>query len=301
MKKKVIFIVVLISLVLVNTGFAKRIFARGDLGTKEVKVRSFEKLDVRTQIDVYLRQGNKEELVIETYESIMPYVNVDQKGKTLNVYLDRRVNRILWQNRPHMLKIFVTVKDIEDIQLSGACDLYMQTELSVKDLRIHASGASDLSMKKISGKNIRIDASGASDLENAAFEAESLYINASGASDAEVWVRAKDVTIIASGASDFDLDTEGEKLVLRSSGSSDFDVLGSCTYLHANFSGASNLDALNLKSEEVKVNASGSSNVSVFASKKLDANCSGMSSIYYTGRPESVSTNISGLSSIKGE
>jgi hypothetical protein len=49
------------------------------------------------------------------------------------------------------------------------------------------------------------------------------------------------------------------------------------------------------------VDASGSSNVRVFASKKLDANCSGMSNIYYTGDPESVSTNVSGLSSVTGE
>ncbi len=300
MKKRIIFIMC-IGLLFVNAGFAKRIVARGELTRNEVEVKAFTKLDVRTQIDVYLSQGDKEALVIETYEGIMPYVNIDRKGKTLNVYLDRRVNRILWQNRPHMLKIFVTVKDIEDVQLSGACDLFMQTDLSVKDLNVNASGASDLSMKKIRGENIRIDASGASDMENAAFEAASLYINASGASDGEVWVRAKDVTVIASGASDFDLDTEGEKLVLRSSGSSDFDVLGSCKYLHANFSGASSLDALNLKSEEVEANASGSSNIRVFASKKLDANCSGMSSIVYTGRPEKVSTNVSGISSIRSK
>ncbi|MDZ7796232.1 MAG: head GIN domain-containing protein [Candidatus Marinimicrobia bacterium] len=301
MKKKILSVIILISLVLVNTGYAKRIYARGGLETKEVRVRSFVKLDVRTQIDVYLSQGNEEKLVIETYESIMPHVNVDQKGKTLNVYLDRNINRILWQNRSHMLKVFITVKDIEEIKLSGNCDLIMQTELSVKDLKIDASGASDLSLKKISGENIKIDASGASDIKNAEFEAASLYINASGASDANVWARAKKVTIISSGASDFDLVTEGETCALRSSGASDFDVSGTCNYLRVNFSGASDLEAMALKSRDVKVDASGSSHVRVYASEKLDANCSGMSTIHYTGNPGTLSTNVSGLSSIKSK
>ncbi len=294
-------IVIFLSLMLAGMGFAMKLTATGPIQMKNVQVNPFTDLTVRTQFDVYLSQGNEEKLVIETYGSIMPYVDVKQTSDGLVIALDRKVNRINWLTRDRILKLYITVRDIEKLKLSGACDLYMQTDFHVDDLRIDASGASDLDLKAITGKNIKINTSGASDIKNGEFKVETIYINASGASDADVSIEANEVEIIASGASDFDLEVSTESLKINASGSSDFIVEGNSKFLKADLSGSSNLKARDLKAETIVIDASGSSDCRLYVTKSLTASSSGASSIYYTGSPQQTSFDVSGVSSIKSK
>lgn len=63
-------------------------------------------------------------------------------------------------------------------------------------------------------------------------------------------------------------------------------------------SGTSVLKADKLSANEVTVNVSGVSNAEVNANSILNANASGSSSIKYSGNPETVNDNVSGMSSI---
>lgn len=294
-------IIIFLSLMLAGMGFAMKLTATGPIQMKNVQVNPFTDLTVRTQFDVYLSQGDEEKLVIETYKSIIPYVNVKQTSDGLVIALDRKVNRISWLNRDKILKLYITVKDLEELKLSGACDLYMQTDFHVGDLKIDASGASDLVLKKITGTNIKINTSGASDIKGSTLEAKTVYINASGASDANVHIKAPTVKLIASGSSDFNLDVNAESLNISAHGSSDFKVKGNSTYLKANLSGSSDLKASDLKTETIVIDASGSSDSRLYVTKSLTVSCSGASSVYYTGSPQQTSFNVSGISSIKSK
>lgn len=280
---------------------AKVITVSGDLVRKEISATSFVQLDVRTQIDVCLSQGEKEEVYIETYESILPWVESEKKNGELMVRLDRRVTQINWFGRPKILKLHVTVKDLEQLDLSGACDLFMQTPMRFKDFNLNASGASDLNMKPVSGDNIRIFCSGASDISNASFDVNSFYLNTSGASDAEILIESANAEFITSGASDIDLEIVSEKLKINASGASDFYIFGECNGLKADISGASSLQAENLKSRTVDIDVSGMSDCRIYAGESLKASCSGTSSIYYSGNPPKTSFSVSGLSSIKSQ
>ena len=77
-------IIVLVAAVLfASFALAKVVYVSGPVVDDNVKVKHFTKLDVRSQFDVFLSQGNKEELRIETYQSLMPYVKVEQENNTL--------------------------------------------------------------------------------------------------------------------------------------------------------------------------------------------------------------------------
>jgi hypothetical protein len=299
---KITKIIMILAIVTVGFGFARSVFATGPLEAEEIKVKSFSKLDVRSQFDVYLTQGNKEELVIETYKSLRPYIKVEQGNNTLKISFDHKVNKIKWGGKDHILDLHITVKDLEKISLSGACDLYMETPLETKgDLKISASGASDLDMMSIKGKNIKIITSGASDIDNADIFAKKVYINASGASDGDISIVADIVDFIASGASDFDIVVDVNDISINANGASDFNAKGKAKIFTVDVSGSSEMKAYDLVSDTVIIEASGSSNCKVHAIKVIDANSSGTSSIYFTGKPDKTKFSVSGVSTIKSK
>lgn len=299
---KITKIIISLTIIMAGFSFAKSVLVTGPVETEKVKVKSFTKLDVRSQFDVYLTQGNKEELVIETYKSLRPYIKVEQEKNTLKISFDHKVNKIKWSGKDHILNLHITVKDLEKISLSGACDLYMQTNLETKgDLKISASGASDLDMMSIKGKNIKIITSGASDIFNADIFAQKVYINASGASDGDISIVADIVDIIASGASDFDLVIDANSLKINAHGASDFNVKGKTKIFTMDVSGSSEMNAYDLVSDTVIIEASGSSNCKVHATMVIDAKSSGASSIYFVGKPDKIKISVSGVSTIKSK
>ena len=295
-------IIIVLTIIMVGFGFAKSVLVTGPLESEEITVKSFSKLDVRSQFDVYLTQGNKEELVIETYKSLRPYIEVEQKNNTLSISFDRKVNKINWAGKDHILKLHITVKDLDKITLSGACDLYMKTDLETKgDLKISASGASDLDMMNIKGNNIKIITSGASDIFNADIFGKKVYINASGASDGDISIIAEIADLIASGASDFDIVVDVDDIKINANGASDFNARGKSKTFTVDVSGSSEMKAYDLVSDTVIIEASGSSSCKVHAIKFIDANSSGASSIYYIGKPDQTRISVSGVSTIKSK
>ncbi len=90
-----------------------------------------------------------------------------------------------------------------------------------------------------------------------------------------------------------------DSLRLEASGASKISVNGEANSLESDASGASSIDAVNLKVEDAEVEASGASNTTVSATNKLKADASGASTIYYTGEPKNLSQKTSGASSIK--
>lgn len=298
MRSKNIFIAIL-AFMIASTAFAKVVTASGAIESLEFKVRSFDRLSVRSQFDVYLTQGDKEALRIETYKNLLPYVEIEQDNGTLNISLQRNLNRINWSGKKSYLKVYVTVKDLERLNLSGACDLYMLTDLHANDLKVVANGASDLSLKQILGNDISILTSGASDIDKGNIVANKIYINASGASDGGLVMDAKDIKMITSGASDFTITVNAEAMDIRAVGSSDFVADGNTKSIKVDVSGSSSFRGADLETIIAKIDASGSSHCVINVRESLEASSSGASTIYYGGNPESVSISVSGVSTIR--
>lgn len=90
-----------------------------------------------------------------------------------------------------------------------------------------------------------------------------------------------------------------DMLKLEASGASKIKIDGQANRLESNASGASGIDAEGLKVENADIEASGASNTTVSAINELKADASGASTIYYTGEPKSISPKTSGASSVK--
>ena len=102
-----------------------------------------------------------------------------------------------------------------------------------------------------------------------------------------------------SGASKVSLgNVSNENLQIDASGASKITVTGETANLTIDASGASKIDAENLRSENVAVDASGASGVKVFAANGLKADASGASNIAYAGSPKNLIKKTSGASSV---
>jgi len=186
----------------------------GNFIKEERIVSNFTKLDVGGAFRVYLSQGSQEKLVLEADDDEMKEIVTEVVGSTLKIYTDSD-----WGKRFHEMTIWVTFKDLDKIDFSGAVEVTGEGPLTFSDLDLVVSGAAEISLNmkaekleaEFSGasevdfsgscKSGYIELSGASDFDAQNFEFQDLNIEVSGASEAKVWATGT-LNIDASGASD---------------------------------------------------------------------------------------------------
>ncbi|MBL0232339.1 MAG: DUF2807 domain-containing protein [Chitinophagaceae bacterium] len=197
--------------------------------------KDFHAIVLSSAFDVYLTQGNEEGVAVSASEvKYKERITVEVKNGVLYVGYDYKGP---WGNGNHKLKAYISFKQIDQLKVSGACDVSMTGVLQAKTLQLELSGASDMKGKldvdkltvEISGasdislsgrtKDMDIVASGASSFKGYGLSADFCNAHASGASDIKITVN-KELTAQASGASDVHYKGEAVIREIRSSGSS---------------------------------------------------------------------------------
>lgn len=92
---------------------------------------------------------------------------------------------------------------------------------------------------------------------------------------------------------------KSENLTVDVSGASRVTLEGAATKLTSEVSGASSFNSEKLNSQHVQIEASGASKGYVHATEHLHAEASGASTIYYHGEPKHLEQETSGVSSIE--
>ncbi len=122
----------------------------------------------------------------------------------------------------------------------------------------------------------------------------------SSRSGLKVRISAPDIeSIEASGVSKVVLTgIKNNEIRVDTSGASKVSIGGETARAVIDVSGASAVNAESLKAEAAAVNASGASRVSVFATAELRSDASGASKITYAGNPKTIETSSSGAGSV---
>ncbi len=219
-----------------------------DPNAVKVDVTSFHGIDVSSAFDVYLTQSNSNEeavAVSASEEKFRERIKVEVKEGILHI---RYENGLRWNNGKMKLKAYISFKNIDQLIVSGACDVFVLGDLKADELKIGLSGASDLKMSKagdmkeegkidvkgkltvnlsgasdmkISGNvsELKVEASGASDFKGFDLTSDSCDASASGASNIQVTVN-KELSAHATGASDIHYKGEGMIRDMKTSGAS---------------------------------------------------------------------------------
>jgi len=197
-------VLIFVSLLLgMSSLFASCNFYRGAHGDGNVlketrKVSSFDGIEVSGAFEVFLKQGPVEEVVVEADANLLPLISTVVEGSTLKIDMKKPVHHVT------TMKAYITVKDLKRLDVSGAVDIQTDGRITVPELYIDASGASDSKMEivvqklkldcsgaskmKFSGSatDVKMDLSGASDLFAYDMLAESYDLEISGAGNAQI-------------------------------------------------------------------------------------------------------------------
>jgi hypothetical protein len=176
-------------------------------------VSNFSKLDIGGAFTVYLAQGDQEKLEIEADADELKDIVTEVVGGKLKIY-----TKSDWGANFHEMTIYLTFKDLEYIDFSGAVEVKGENALTFSDLELTVSGAAEIEMNlkadkfeaEFSGasevdfsgscKAGYLELSGASEFNAENLEFQDLSIEVSGASEAKVWANGI-LNIDASGAS----------------------------------------------------------------------------------------------------
>lgn len=278
--RRIFSLLAVVCLVFAQSVSAKTVSATGILKEKEVRTDDFTKLVVCGQFNVYLTQSYKHKVSIKTYNSLMPYVEVDQAKGVLTVKMDRYVKMIRWGGKEPVLDLYIAMENPEKIQLSGSCDLFIQNDLRVTEFSLKASGASDIQMKDLYSSSVIIRNSGACEMHAGC-------------------ISTKDLDLKTSGVSEFKAEIQAADVELRASGASDFKLCGQAGTMDIFLSGTGTIEALDLEAQDVDLRANGTSNCRIAVQNTLETNLSGASTLYYTGDAVLKSMEVSGAASIK--
>ena len=236
MKKiQVMLMAVLVSTVL----FAQKTI--NDPNAEPRNLSGFHAIKISNAFDVYISQGNEDAVAIsaskaEYREKIITKV---ENGVLIIRFDDDKKFWKGWNGDKTKLKAYISVKKLDKLDVSGACDVYFEDGISAEELYVNLSGASDLK-GKIEAKKLRFVISGASDATISGNAAE-LSVDASGASDFKGFDMVTNYcTAEASGASSVNI-TVNKELNAKASGASSVRFKGEGLIRDIKTSGASNV------------------------------------------------------------
>jgi hypothetical protein len=215
--------------------------AQKTINDPNVEVRAvsgFHSIHVSSAIDLYLTQSAQETVAISAKDKEdVANIRTEVENGVLKIFFDRKDK---WWPKNRKLRAYVSVVSLKELRAGGASDVDIQGTISVEQLNLHLSGASDLTGKLVVTNLLNIHLSGASDAKISGSSRE-MKIDASGASDLKAYdFRTMMCDVEASGASTINISVEKE-MTAKASGASTVNYKGEAVIRDIRTSGASNI------------------------------------------------------------
>ncbi|WP_412467375.1 head GIN domain-containing protein [Pedobacter sp. KLB.chiD] len=171
--------------------------------TKSFTAKNFNSIGVSSGIDLYLTQGNSENINIKSDSGTLKDIVVEQNGSSITIKFKDGINwGGMFKNRT--IKAYVSFKTLNAIAASGGSDVFTQNQIKTDKLAVRSSGGSDLKLNVVC-KDLSIQSSGGSDIDLKG-KAENMTIQSSGGSDIDAYELITDYAKVqASGGSDVNL------------------------------------------------------------------------------------------------
>jgi hypothetical protein len=211
-----------------------------DGAAQDRKLSGFTSINVSNAFDVYISQGNQDAVgVSASDESATNNIKTYISGGVLYLSFNQK-SWGSWKN--NKLKAYITVKDLQKLTVSGACNVSFVDPIISDKLLVSISGASDIK-GPVKVNSLKVGASGASNISLSGTATETDF-NISGACSIKSLDLVTDnCAVVASGASSVNL-TINKSLKANISGASDIRYKGTVSMFNTKTSGASSIKPL---------------------------------------------------------
>lgn len=248
--------------------------------TKEVRnVGTFTKISFRAPGKLYLRQGSPQKVELQGKQDILKEIETDVEGNRLVIGKEGSWWGSNW-GKDDEITVYITVKDIEGISVSGSGDIIGETKIIAGDLDLNVSGSGNMNIEADASGEVEADVSGSGDL---ILKGKCREFNSDVSGSGKV-----NLTMNIGGTADFGI-----------SGSGKIEASGSAATVKTNISGSGKVLAANLETNRCEVRISGSGDVEINVKSEIDANISGSGTVSYRGNPSKVNSHSSGSGKVK--
>lgn len=202
-------------------------------------VGNFTGVKVSGGIALYISQGNVDAVAVSCDDvKNIEKITTEVKDGVLKIYVEQGAwNGWNWKNKN--IKAYITVKNLQSMEASGACAVKITDALTSANLKVHLSGASVLKGELKVG-TVKFHVSGAS-VVTLSGKAETAKIEVSGASVFKAFDLAVDYcNAEASGASSVSINATKE-INAEASGASSMRYKGGAAVKTADATGASSI------------------------------------------------------------
>ncbi|HEY9049655.1 MAG TPA: head GIN domain-containing protein [Ohtaekwangia sp.] len=151
------------------TLFAAAAFAQTTKKTLELP--DFKGIYVNSNYTVYLKQTNKQEVVVEALTEIYTLTDIKVENGVLMINIDRKPdnpNKSLWAKIDDIklnptMKVYVSVKNINDLQVNGGGKIISENSIAADYmyLAVNGNGSMDVDLK---GNTVKAEVSGSGTL-----------------------------------------------------------------------------------------------------------------------------------------
>tara|TARA_B100001123_G_C15164079_1_gene968651 strand:+ start:514 stop:1209 length:696 start_codon:yes stop_codon:yes gene_type:complete len=226
-------ILVLFALSAFLTSCEMGVQGNGQVKTEKRSVAQFNRIDVEGHYDVYLKQGEAPALTIKADENLLELIETDVQGGELRIESSKPIGKA------RELALYITVRELEKIQTSGAVTLITDNEIRSSSLEIESSGACEANME-LRCDELRIEVSGAGDMKIRGV-AENFEIESSGACEIDALeLKTLRTRIEVSGAGEVSVYAT-EELDIDASGAAEIRYKGTPRNIKQEASGASSV------------------------------------------------------------
>lgn len=191
----------------------------GDVVDEYRSVSDFDAISAGIPGNIYLKQGEKEEILIEAQPNILDNIQTSVRNGELTIKFDRNV-------RGHQeINIYLTTPDIKEISLSGSGNLEGQNLIKTRDLAVSVSGSGDVDLE-VETEELSSFVSGSGKIQYTGFT-EDHELKISGSGDIKAFeLESNYAKVRISGSGEARLFVN-EELEAKISGSGDIEYKGS--------------------------------------------------------------------------
>ncbi|MEM6966130.1 MAG: head GIN domain-containing protein [Bacteroidota bacterium] len=123
----------------------KKVTGSGNVTVVDYEVDSFSSLELDGVFHVYIRQGEQEKVEVETDDNLHQYVIVENRGKKLVIDTQNKVNF----RKKKRMNIFVTIRDIERLEIAGVGNVESEGRLELNDLELRIKSVGKVNLELV--------------------------------------------------------------------------------------------------------------------------------------------------------
>lgn len=245
--------------------------------------------------NLYIKQGKKNILLIETDKSNLANIHVATNNNKLDIETKVKSNSLISIFKPAAkLNFYLTLKELQRINMNGSGDTYIQDELNTESIHIDINASGNFKADSIRSENFIFHSDGSGDLNISKLKASrksGMIIRSSGNADIKNY-ETKEIIIEINGRGDVtfkNIDTTD--IVALLNGSGNLKISGRTMTQSIKSTSSGDYNAKKLDSNVADVNLLGSGDVRIKTDDKVTVNKKGSGDLKIEGKPEIDSIN----------